>query len=258
LKLTTVCYSNVEMAKKSTPAVGRPPKFLEPRRPVTMVLPESTLARLEALDSDRARAVVKATDAAIPSDPKSHSGVEIVEILPGVGIIVVGPSRYLQQIPWLRLVEMAPARYLITIPSGTSVDSLEVAILDMMENIGAEDAWEKSVLMQLRTVIATVRRAKGLSKAEVLFIDTSLEELQDISELSKVRTLVEPSGHSLHKRSEARKAEQDRQERIERYFVPETPPAVRDKVRGSIPLTPARAAAGGEVEMQRRRCRLLA
>ena len=151
---------------------GRPPKFREPRRPITVTLPESTLARLAVINSDRARAIVKVTDAAMPFDGKPRTQVEQVEILPGLSIILVGHSRSLQKIKWLRLVEVAPTRFLLVIPSGTSVDSLEVAIIDLLDKKEWHNPWERSLMERLRDMIRTLRREGKLSKAELLFIDT--------------------------------------------------------------------------------------
>jgi hypothetical protein len=151
---------------------GRPPKFSESRRPVTVTLPESTLTRLAAINPDRAQAIVKAVGTAVPLDAKSQKQVEVVEVAPGVGIILVGPSRYLKRIKWLRLVEVAPMRYLLTIPSGTAVDSLELALVDMLENVKSLDEWERSILEQLRDLMRTSRVGENLYKAELLFIDT--------------------------------------------------------------------------------------
>ena len=151
---------------------GRPPKFQEPRRPVTVTLPENTLARLMAIDPDRAQAIVKAVDAAMLHDGTRQKPVELVEVKPGLGIILVGPSRYLQKIKWLRLVEVAPMRFLLTIPSGTAVDSLEVAIIDLLEKLEPHEEWEKSILERLRDLMRTLRLGGKLSKAELLLIDT--------------------------------------------------------------------------------------
>ena len=151
---------------------GRPPKFQEPRRPVTVTLPERTLARLAAIDPDRAQAIVKATDTVKPLDGKRDKQVELVEVMPGLGIILVGPSRHLQKIKWLRLVEVAPTRFLLTIPTGTAVDSLEVAIIDLLENLDPADEWERSILERLRDLMRSFRLGGKLSKAELLFIDT--------------------------------------------------------------------------------------
>ena len=152
---------------------GRPPKFKEPRRPITVTLPESTLARLAAIDTDRARAIVKATNAAMPADAKGRKPVEIVEVMPGFGIIIVGPSRYLQKIKWLRLIELAPTRFLLTIPPGTAVDSLELAVVDLLQNVKPNEDWETSVLEALREAMRLVRLAGKLTKAELLFVDTN-------------------------------------------------------------------------------------
>ena len=113
---------------------GRPPKFQEPRHPITVTLSESTLAQLAAINSDRSRAIVKAATAALPVDPK-RKPVELVEVLPGLSVILIGPSRYIRKIKWLRLVEVAPLRFLLTIPTGTAVDSLELALLDLLQNL---------------------------------------------------------------------------------------------------------------------------
>ena len=151
---------------------GRPPKFQEPRRPITVTLPESTLAQLAAIDPDRAQAIVKATKAAMPRDAKGHKPVELVEVLPGLSIIVVGPSRYLQKITWLRLVELAPLRFLLTIPAGTAVESLELAVIDLLQTLKSYEDWEKAILEGLRDLMRCLRLDGKLSKAELLFVET--------------------------------------------------------------------------------------
>ena len=152
---------------------GRPPKFQEQRRPVTVTLPESTLAKLAAINPDRAQAIVQATDAAMPRKAVGHKRVELVEVMPGLGVIIVGPSRYLQKIKWLRLVQLAPMRYLLVVPSGTAVDSLEVAIIDLLENLEQNEESEKATLEELRDMMRNLRLGRKLSKAELMFIDTT-------------------------------------------------------------------------------------
>jgi hypothetical protein len=151
---------------------GRPPKFTGPRRPVTVTLPEDTLNRLASIDSDRARAIVKAAESAIPPEPRSYNPIEIVEVADGLGIIIVGPSKQLEKIEGLRMVEVAPLRYLLTIPLGTSIDSFALAVIDAVESGAASDDRERSILTELRNLISNLRRKGGLSKAEMLFVDT--------------------------------------------------------------------------------------
>jgi hypothetical protein len=153
---------------------GRPPKFREPRRPVTMTLPERTLKLLDAVDRDRARAIVRVTDAALSADPAENPLVNVVEVLPGLGIILVGPSQTLTKISWLRLVELAPTRYLLSIPTGTPVELLEVALHDLFEVVPPHDVRERTMIEQLGALMRTLRRVGGISKGEMLFVDTNL------------------------------------------------------------------------------------
>jgi hypothetical protein len=127
---------------------------------------------LAAIDSDRARAIVKATNAAVPGNRKGRKPVELVEIMPGLSIIITGPSRHLQKIKWLRLIELAPSRFLLTIPTGTAIDSLELAVVDLLQNLKPNEEWEKSLLEALRDLMRDLRRAERFIKAELLFVDT--------------------------------------------------------------------------------------
>lgn len=149
---------------------GRPPKFRERGRPVTVTLPDATLARLAAIDPDRSRAIVRATDAAFQSAGESPQLPELVEVAPGLSIILVGPSAALRKIEWLRLMEIAPSRFLLIIPSGTSIDSLELAVIDLLDNLAPSDLWERAVIQRLRELIGKLRRGAEVSKAELLLI----------------------------------------------------------------------------------------
>jgi hypothetical protein len=152
---------------------GRPPKFHEPRHPVTMTLPERILDQLAQIDPDRTCAVVKATEAVMGTGKGHFKPVELVEMAPGKSLIVVGPSKALRQIPWLKLIEIARARYLLTIPSGTPIEALEVALRDLFHNPKLQkNEHETIVLNELLNLIGQQRRTLRLSKAEVLIIDT--------------------------------------------------------------------------------------
>ena len=158
---------------ESTNRGGRPPKFREPSRPVTVTLPQRTLNLLGTVDRDRARAIVRVTDNAVSAAMADRPPVEVVEVTPGLGVILVGPSRFLHRIAWLRLVELAPGRHLLSIPSGTPVESLEVVLHDLLESIPAEDTRESVILERLGALVRTLRRRGDVSKAEMLFVDTT-------------------------------------------------------------------------------------
>ncbi|MFO1523904.1 MAG: hypothetical protein U1G05_18115 [Kiritimatiellia bacterium] len=162
------------MKKTSSPrSGGRPRKFDGPSHRITVTLPKRTLQDLETISTDRAQAIVKATEATMGGRPGAAKAVDVVEMIPGHGLIVVGPSAALAKIPWLSMVEIAPARYLLVVPSGTAVEVLEVAISDAVEHLPAAEKREKTMLENLKKLISGVRRSSSVTKAELLIVKTS-------------------------------------------------------------------------------------
>ncbi len=154
--------------------IGRPPKFDEPRRPITVTIPDRTLAELDRIHPDRAQAIVKAVEALKPAgEVQQEPSIETVEVCPGQALIVIGPSKELKKIPWLRLVEIAPRRYLLSITSGTPVEALELAIRELIEDLAPCEEYERGLLQGIREQISAVRRGQKLSKAEILFVATT-------------------------------------------------------------------------------------
>ncbi|MBP7829058.1 MAG: hypothetical protein KA248_03990 [Kiritimatiellae bacterium] len=151
---------------------GRPPKFLESRRPITVTLPDRILRSLESVDPDRARAIVRVTETVTGQKEDRFKPVEVVEVLPGKAIILVGPCEPLRRVKGLHMVEITPVRYLLTIPPGTPVESLEVAILDVMESARDISEHERAILVELRGLLSTHRRGSQMTKGELLFVET--------------------------------------------------------------------------------------
>jgi hypothetical protein len=150
---------------------GRPPKFNEVRRPVTVTLPRRILDLLAEVDADRARAIARVTEAAVGVDRPEKRQIELVEIGPEQCVVVVSQSEYLRKIPWLKLVEISPARNLIIIPPGTSIEAVEVALLDMIED-KATDPKAVAMLDQLRAIFSRLRREGRITKGEIIFFAT--------------------------------------------------------------------------------------
>jgi hypothetical protein len=161
-------------ARNNLKSGGRPPKFQEPRHPVTMTLPERILDQLAHIDPDRTRAVVKVTEAVSGKGEGSFKPVELVGMAPHQSLIVVGPSQALKQIPWLTTIEITPARYLLAIPSGTPIEVLEVALRDLYNDPSLKNnEHECTILLELLNLIGHQRRSRRMSKAEILIIDTA-------------------------------------------------------------------------------------
>ena len=145
---------------------GRPPKYGEPSRPVTVTLPDSTLKGLERIDPDRGKAIVKLARAAVSSGERPL--VEVVEVGAGTGLVIVGPSQILRKIPFLHLVEVAPARYLLAMDRGNDFRALEIELADLVDDLSAEEAGERALVLELLAHIRRIRKSGGMRMAEIL------------------------------------------------------------------------------------------
>lgn len=153
---------------------GRPPKYNEPSRPVTVTLPESTLRQLELVSPDRGQAIVKLTRH-LTERKETAETVRIVDVGQKSGLILVGPSPTLEKIPFLHLVEVAPARYLLAVENGHDFGSLELAIQDLVDANAIESDSEKHLIQDLLTTIRRLRRTQQASHAEILLVNLAAQ-----------------------------------------------------------------------------------
>lgn len=151
-------------------AGGRPRKFKEPSGPVTVTLPDRTLELLRRIDADRARAIVKAVDAVVGSQSSGTTEVEIVQMAPGTGLVIVPPNRSLRSIRWIKTIEVAPTRHLLAIVPGEPVEKIEIALLDLIEEARDTAPEDVPVLLALREKICQLRRSRKISAAEILCV----------------------------------------------------------------------------------------
>ena len=148
--------------------VGRPPKFKEPSGPVTVTLPDRTLAQLKRIDEDRAKAIVRAVDSL---GAQEAGGTDVMETGPGTGVLVIPRLFSLRAIPWLEMVEIAPGRYLLAALPGTPVEKIELGILDALEQARHAFPGEVAMLETLRERFTRLRRGDRLARAEILLVD---------------------------------------------------------------------------------------
>ena len=149
---------------------GRPAKFTEPSRPVTMTLPERVLGWLTTVDADRAKAITKMAEQQMESRGRALRPVATVKTGGGQSIILVGFSERLKKLPWLRMVEVAPGRHLISVRSGTSIEAVEVAIQDILDELPTEETPEREMLEELVQLVRRSRRTNTTRKEEILFL----------------------------------------------------------------------------------------
>ena len=149
---------------------GRPPKFDEPSRPVTLTLPERTLEILENIDSDRAWAIVKATDLAAGEYPAPQKRVELLKITSDKALIIVTRNKPLRDIRWLRVVVVSPGQLLSVIPTGTAVETLEIEMLDLLITVHILATDDCDLFQELLDVLSHHRIRSGMSREQILFI----------------------------------------------------------------------------------------
>lgn len=166
-----LCGKEASSERLSRKGGGRPHKYAEPSRPVTVTLPESTLLGLQQIDPDRGKAIVKLTSAALRNRSGAKPCVEIVEMATGTGLVIVGPCQSLRQISFLHLVEVAPARYLLAMNSGHDFKNLEIELSDILEDLPADEDTERQTLTELLRHIRDIRKSGRVRMAEILFVN---------------------------------------------------------------------------------------
>ena len=160
---------NLGVKKPSMTRRGRPRKFGEPARPVTMTLPQSVIEGLARYDESPGGAVVKlyrASDSARRASP----GVQVLEVSRGTGLILIGPTPSLRKIKFLHLVEVGPARFLLALDPGHDFRELELAIQDMLDEADGMPDSERANVEELARQMRRVRRGSQVRMAEILFV----------------------------------------------------------------------------------------
>ena len=158
------------ISSKSGPKGGRPAKFDEPSRPVTVTLPERILERLAEIDADRARAIVKAVDAVLGDVPARTEVVRELRFDKDETLLTVAENRLLRSIPWLTMIEIAPGRHLLSLQKGISIEKLEVTLCDILDAQPDAAPSERRTLERLVECIRTPRRNRALRTEEILVI----------------------------------------------------------------------------------------
>lgn len=153
---------------------GRPAKFGEPSRPVTVTLPDRILSRLAEIDGDRAKAIVKAVESVFGGDGAAPDPVGEMPIGGGESLLTVTDNRFLRRIPWLTLIEVAPGRHLLSLKEGASVEKLEVTLRDILEAPGDATGAELAVLDRLCESLRAPRRNRAVRPESILIVRNSL------------------------------------------------------------------------------------
>ena len=151
---------------------GRPAKFDEPSRPVTVTRPDRILDRIKEIDGDRAKGIVKAVEAVLAGGACGPTAEPVGElsVAKDESLLVVARSPLLASVPWLTMVEIAPGRNLISLRDGVPIERLEVTLGDLLDSHPEASETERNVLRTLLSRIRTPRRNQAVRKEEILVV----------------------------------------------------------------------------------------
>ncbi len=137
---------------------GRPRKFQAPSHAVTLTLPDHVIKALEGLDGDLSRAVVRLTQPEVAKQP--HPPAELASF-GSRAVIVVNPTRTLEQHTGVHLIPLPDGRALISFDAPLTIAELELMIEDAIDDhrLSASD---QSVFKAIADLLRAARRSRDV------------------------------------------------------------------------------------------------
>ena len=147
----------------TTKSRGRPAKYGRPARPVTLRLPEDTIAKLAAIDADLGRAIVSLAS----TRGRTLRAAAPVERTPygRRSIIVVSPVTALARLAGVHLIPFGEGRALITLDRSRAIPQLELDLRDAIER-GDLSRQEQSAFELLVEILRRARRSSRVTLEE--------------------------------------------------------------------------------------------
>ena len=145
--------------ERVAPRRGRPRKFTGPSRAVTLTLPEDVLTALAGVDDDLSRAVARLAQPAVARQP--HAAAELATF-GGSAVIVVRPTRTLEERTGVMLIPLSDGRALISFDGAMTTARLELTIRDVLEDpaLTPEDA---RIFAAIADILKTARQSRHVS-----------------------------------------------------------------------------------------------
>lgn len=141
------------------PRRGRPRKFARPSRAVTLTLPEEVIDALAAVDADLSRAVVRVTQPEMAKRP--HPPAELATF-GRRAVIVVNPTRTLEQRTGVLLVPLSDGRALLSFDEPLSIAQLELRIQDAIDDPRLSRA-DAQIFQGIGGLLRDARRDTGVA-----------------------------------------------------------------------------------------------
>lgn len=137
---------------------------------MTLTLPEPVLEALTALDPDLSRAVVRLAQPLVGRRP--HPAADLATF-GRHSVIVVNPSRTLEQRTGVDLLHLPDGRALIAFGESTTIAGLELMIEDALEGDSLPPA-DRKVFEEIGAILRTARRSDAITilKKNVIVLET--------------------------------------------------------------------------------------
>lgn len=141
------------------PRRGRPRKFLAPSRAITLTLPEHVIDALGAVDPDLSRAVVRLTQPELRKRP--HAPAELAHFGQRA-VIVVNPTRTLEQWTGVSLVPLPDGRALISFERPRTIAEVELTIADAIADHRLSRT-DQATFKAIEEILRAARRSKDVT-----------------------------------------------------------------------------------------------
>lgn len=139
---------------------GRPRKFPEASRTVTLTLPESVIATLSAIHHDLSRAVVGLTRRDTRDMRANRKAADLL-VFGRRAVITVRPTPSLEQ-AGVQLVPLPDGRALIAFDDATSLSALQLSMADALDD-GSLSTEEKAVYEKMSEILREARQSGDIS-----------------------------------------------------------------------------------------------
>lgn len=166
-----------------SPRRGRPRKFTGPSRAITVTLPIPVIEALERIDADLSRAVVRLTQPELAKRP--HPAAELAAF-GRRAVIVVNPTRTLEDRTGVDLVPLPDGRALISFDQPTTIAGLELGIEDAIEDRRLSSR-DRAIFKAVLDILKTARRSG------------------DVAVLQRSIIMLESRGHSARTPTQRRR-----------------------------------------------------
>ena len=148
---------------------GRPRKFAEPTRAVTITLPESVLSTLSSVHQDISRAIVHLTER---RQRHKHPLAELVAFGRNA-VITVRPTPSLEKRADVQLVPLPDGRALISFAQAQTIAELELRLDDALEDASLP-ADDRELFEAIVRILKDARRSRTVTvqRRNIIVLET--------------------------------------------------------------------------------------